>query len=130
MTFVDRATRCIIGWRVELQRTGTILQEILTHSVQAQRYFSDRFDAYQTLLYWPAVHTAMGDKSQTYSVEGTNAHIRHYLARLARRTRCFSRCVHALRRALHLFIFAYNRRPLYKHRFPAYNPPLIDFIYP
>jgi IS1 family transposase len=32
----------------------------------------------------------MPDKSQTYSVEADNAELRPYLARLARRSRCFS----------------------------------------
>jgi insertion element IS1 protein InsB len=52
----------------------------------------------------------MDDKSQTSSVEGTNADLRHYLARLARRSRCFSRCLEALRRAVDLFVRFYNAR--------------------
>lgn len=55
-------------------------------------------------------HTLMDDKSQTSSVEGTNADLRHYLARLARRSRCFSRCLEALRRAVDLFVRFYNAR--------------------
>ncbi len=47
------------------------------------------------LCYW-GTHTAMKDKSETYSVEGENADLRHYLARLARKSRCFSRSLEAL----------------------------------
>lgn len=50
------------------------------------------------------------DKSQTYQVEGDNAELRHYLARLARRSRCFSRSLKALGPAVKLFVFAWNRR--------------------
>jgi len=56
----------------------------------------------------------MSDKSQTYSVEAENAELRHYLARLARKSRCFSRCILALARAVNLFLFAWNRRQLFK----------------
>ena len=58
----------------------------------------------------------MPDKSETYRVEGDNAELRHYLARLARK----SRCLHALRRTIKLLVFAWNRRQLYLRRFPAY----------
>jgi hypothetical protein len=67
------------------------------------------------------------DKSETYRVEGDNTELRHYLARLARRSRCFSRCSHALRRAIKLFVYAWNRRQLHRQRFPNYPTHLMDF---
>lgn len=103
---------------------------MLAESVQGHDYYSDDYDAYKTVLYWPAIHHPMKDKSQTYTVEGTNADLRHYLARLRRRSRCFSRCKDALHNAVKLFVFAYNRRQLYKQRFPNYNPPLKNFVTP
>ncbi len=130
MTFVDRTTRCILSWRVVRTRSGEVIQEMLHHSVAAPTYYSDAFEAYQTALYWPSVHHAMDDKSETYSVEGDNADLRHYLARLGRRSRCFTRCVHALRRAIKLFVYAFNRRQLARRRFPAYPFHVIDFAYP
>jgi len=72
----------------------------------------------------------MPDKSQTYRVEGVNAELRHYLARLRRNTRCFSKCLPALIRAIKLFVFAWNGRQLYKQRYPDYPAPLIQFVYP
>jgi len=68
------------------------------------------------------------DKSQTYSVKGDDAELRHYLARLARRSRRFSRCIHALRAALRTFVFYWNQRQLYKQRHPTYSSRLIDFV--
>jgi insertion element IS1 protein InsB len=97
--------------------------------VQGNAYFSDLFSGYQTVLYWPAIHHPMPDKSETYSVEGDNAELRHYLARLARRSRCFSRCEEALRKAIKLFVFAFNRRQLYKQQYPKYQAHMIDFAY-
>jgi insertion element IS1 protein InsB len=63
-------------------------------------------------------------------VEGVNADLRHYLARLRRKSRCFSRCIHALRRAVRLFVYAYNQRQLYRWRFPAYAAFPMDFVSP
>ena len=71
----------------------------------------------------------MSDKGETYRVEGMNAELRHYLARLQRRSRCFSRCAEALRRSVKLFVFAWNRRQLYRQQRPCYHADLINFVY-
>ena len=128
MTFVDRKTRCILAWKVSTQRRGTEFQDMLGESVQGHDYYSDDHQGYKTVLYWPAIHYPMPNKSETYSVEGDNAELRHYLARLARKSRCFSRCEKALGRAIKLFVFAFNRRQLYKQKYPHYPAHLIDFI--
>ena len=101
---------------------------MLVESVQGHDYYSDDYEAYKTVLYWHAIHHLMKDKSQTYTVEGTNADLRHYLTRLRRRSRCFSQCEQALRNAVKLFVFAYNCRQLFKQRFPMYNPPRMNFV--
>jgi insertion element IS1 protein InsB len=127
MTAVDRQTRCIVGWALTPERSADVLQTMLDQALWAKQYFSDAFPLYQSAVY-AGLHRALHDKSQTYSVEAVNADLRHYLARLARASRCFSRAFHALQSALHLFIFAYNRRQLYKHAFPNYPAHLKDFI--
>ncbi|HEV2881151.1 MAG TPA: hypothetical protein VGX24_07730, partial [Pyrinomonadaceae bacterium] len=71
---------------------------------------------------------SMYNKSETYSVEAVNADLRHYLARLGRRSRCFSRCIHALRRAVDLFVCCYNARQLRKRKYPQYPMSLATFI--
>jgi hypothetical protein len=63
-----------------------------------------------------------------YRAEGNNAELRHYIARLARQSRCFSRCLHALVRAVKLFVYLRNSRQLAHQRFPAYPYQLIDFL--
>ena len=128
MTFVERKTSCIIGWSVQAERTQTELQAMLDASPQAVWYYSDLFATYKTLLYTPGTHRPMPDKSETYRVEGMNAEFRHYLARLARRSRCFSRCIHALRRAIRLFVYVWNRRQLYRQAYPDYPAHLIQFL--
>jgi len=130
MTMVERATSCIVGWCVGYERTETVMQAMVDAAPQAAVYFSDEFSTYSALLYTPGTHLAMPDKSQTYRVEGDNAELRHYLARLARRSRCFSRSVLALQRAIKLFVYAWNRRQLYKQRYPNYPAHLIQFVSP
>jgi IS1 family transposase len=75
----------------------------------AKEYYNDAFTVYDSIGY-PGKHESLPNKSQTYSVEGDNAELRHYLARLFRhlarlfrRSRCFSRSLAALSRAVDLF---------------------------
>ncbi|MDP9310041.1 MAG: hypothetical protein M3R24_03920, partial [Chloroflexota bacterium] len=82
------------------------------------------------MVYGDANDTAVLDQSQTYTVEGGIADLRHYLARLGRKSRCFSRCLTALRRAIKLFVWAYNQRQLWQQRYPAYRKHVIDFAPP
>jgi IS1 family transposase len=130
ITQVDRATRCIVGWDVVWDRTTDIMQAMLDRSPQAAVYYSDDFSTYHALVYYPGTHCVRRDKSQTYSVEADNAELRHYLARLGRKSRCFSRSIQALWRSIKLFVFAWNRRQLFKHQFPGYPVHLKDFVYP
>lgn len=88
---------------------------------------SDSFNTYEGLIYW-GKHDLCDDKSQTYSVEGVNADLRHYLGRLARKSRCFSRRIKALKRAVDLFVHSYNERQLRERKYPNYPAHLIDSI--
>ena len=85
---MDRATRCIVAWALCGERTPELMQSVVDAEPHATSYYSDAFNTYGELCWW-GHHTSMYDKSQTYSVEGTNADLRHYLARLARHSRCF-----------------------------------------
>ena len=128
MTLVDRRTSCIVAWAVDFERTEATLQSLVDHAPQARFYYSDLFALYRNLIYSPGLYTPMPDKSETFRVEGDNAELRHYLARLARSSRCFSRCIAALRRALKLFVHVFNTRQLYRQRFPKYPAHLISFV--
>ena len=128
MTLVDRRTSCILAWAVDFERPATTLQALVDTAPQAQFYYSDLYATYRSLIYTPGSYAAMLDKSETYRVEGDNAELRHYLARLARKSRCFSRCIHALRRAIKLFVYAWNRRQLHRLRYPAYPAHVLDFV--
>jgi insertion element IS1 protein InsB len=106
------------------------MQQVVDQSRRARQYFSDQWELYQLLVYYPGRHTVSEGKSDTYAVEADNAELRHYLARLARRSRCFSRCIKALRNAVKLFVFAFNRRQLFKQAYPKFPAHVFQFAIP
>ena len=89
------------------ERTQEAIQLMVDEAPKAKYYFSDGFKAYGCLSYHYGRYEVSEGKSDTYSVEGDNSELRHYLARLARKSRCFSRCPKALQCALKLFVFAF-----------------------
>jgi len=95
---------------------------------KAKCYYSDAFDAYDRLWYHYGRYEVSVGKADTYSVEGGNADLRHYLARLVRRSRCFSRCPNALFCAVKLFIYCFNKRQLTKQRFPHYQTHVFQYV--
>ena len=112
------------------ERTQEAIQLMVDDAPKAKWYFSDGFEAYARLWYHFGRYEVSQGKTDTYSVEADNAELRHYLARLARKSRCFSRCPYALECALKLFVFSFNRRQLHKQRFPNYQAHIKDFINP
>jgi IS1 family transposase len=106
------------------------LQELVDEAPSAYWYYSDDLAVYRDLAYGEGIHFAKRDKSQTFSVEADNAELRHYLARLVRQSRCFSRSIHALRIAVRLFVFCWNCRQLYKQQYPGYPSHVFEFVGP
>ena len=111
-------------------REPSRLQALVDRAPQAVQYYSDQPGAYTDLVYYPGKHQAMPNKSQTYSVEADNAELRHSLARLARRSRCFTRAIQALRDAVKLFVYAWNRRQPFRRAHPSYPAHISDFVHP
>ena len=124
-----------MGWAVVEKRTFGAMQAVIDQVPPTKQFYSDGLAVYRTLIYsikkLDALHEVAPGKSQTYTVEAVNADLRHYLARLNRKSRCFSRCIYALRRAVWLFVFCYNRKRLWQRRYPnlkKVRKPLTDFL--
>ena len=127
MTLVDRATRCLLAFSITFVADWESLQGVVDRGKNALRYFSDGYPVYQNLIYpGQAKHEVAPGKSQTFSVEAENAELRHYLARLSRKNRCFTRCEKALERAVWLFALAWNTRQLHNRKYPKYKKHLIE----
>lgn len=92
VTVVGRTSRCIMAWAVCRDSTPELMQSVAESVVDAaphaENYYSDAFNTYKGLCR-RGEHPSTYDKSQTYTVEDTNADLRHCLARLSRRSRCF-----------------------------------------
>ena len=108
-------------------RTKETMQTCLDRALGAKQYYSDAFPVYGT-LYYGAPFELRTDKRETYSVEAVIADLRHYMKRLARKSRCFSRKVQALQKHMRLFVYCYNQRQIMKPNFPKYSAHLIDFL--
>ena len=120
-----------MAWAVVLTRDLSTIQQLVDTPPHARFYCSDQFASYAEVVYFDSqTHRALPNKAETYSVEGVNAELRHYIARLRRRSRCFSRSLTALTAAVKLFVFAHNRRQMHHWCFPAYPSHLMDFVSP
>jgi insertion element IS1 protein InsB len=64
----------------------------LRYALDAECYATDGFRAYNKL---PPQKHLIG-KAHTFTVEGKNSQLRHYLARFHRRTKCYSKAVHMI----------------------------------
>lgn len=73
-----------------------VLQGVRDQALGAHTCYSDGVVPYCQVYYQRAQHVVAPGEAQIYSVEGENAELRHYLARLRRKTRCFSKCLEGI----------------------------------
>ena len=64
-------------------------------------------------------HTSLKNKSQTYTVEGVNSDLRHYIPALRRKSKCFFRSVDTMKAVFKLFVHSFNQFALSKFNFPS-----------
>ena len=103
-------TGLITGCGVMEERTQSKMQEFVEQLPPAIFYCSDGFSVNQELV-WPleSEHLVSKAKERTHTIESINAQLRTYLARLKRKSRCFSRSLTALWQSVRLFVWHYNR---------------------
>ena len=76
----------------------------------------------------------MRDKRDTYTVEGVNADLHHYIPILARCSRCFARTLETLQAVVEVFVDAYNRFGAAKYAYRqrqskgGFSFALVDFF--
>jgi IS1 family transposase len=109
MTLISREPRQIVGFDVAVDRHPERLQSIVHTAPEAENYATDGYLTYVDLVY-PGKHIRnVSNKNDTFTVEGINADLRHYIPVLRRRSRCFSRKLETLEAVLSVFIDAYNK---------------------
>ena len=75
----------------------------------AGNYYTDGGATYPDVDFIGRHGRNVRDRSDTHEVESVNADLRHWIAGLRRRSRCFFRKLETLRAVLHVFVNAYNR---------------------
>ena len=68
-------------------------------NIPASVYYSDYWKSYKEFL--PNVKHIQ-TKAETYTVEGYNSRIRHYLARFKRKGKCYNKAKHMIEKSLKL----------------------------
>lgn len=133
-TLVSRSPRQVVGFDVAYDKAPERIQKIVDVAPKAESYCTDGFQGYLDIVY-PGKHIRnISNKNDTYTVEGINADLRHYIPILARRSRCFARTLETLTAVVAVFVEAYNRFGLAKQHFRQFRPKgelpfgLVDFL--
>ena len=116
ITMVSRKPRQIAGYCVSMDKSSQTIQKIVDEAPEARTYCTDGYSGYLDVVF-PGKHVYnIHNKNDTFTVEGVNADLRHYIPTLARRSRCFPRKVENLRAVVAVFVAAYNRFGIQKER--------------
>ena len=128
ITMVSRQPRQIVGFDAAMDKSPERIQRMVEAATAADVYCTDGWSGYIDVIY-PGKHIRnTRDKSDTFTVEGINADLRHYIPGLARRRRCFYRRLDTLLAVLQVFIHAYNNFGHAKLRFPQNRFAFVDFL--
>jgi IS1 family transposase len=133
---VSRLPRQIVGIDAAFDKTPERIQAMVDTAPSADNYCTDGYLGYIDVVY-PGKHVRnIHNKNDTYTVEGVNADLRHYIPVLRRRSRCFPRKLETLKAVLHVFADAYNAFGVAKMKFRQNRDPnarelpfsILDFL--
>ncbi len=117
ITAVSREPRQIVGFDAAFDKSPDRIQNIVDKAPPAKKYCTDGYLGYIDVVY-PGRHIRnVHNKSDTFTDEGVNADLRHYIPILARRSRCFARKLETLQAVMGVFTEAYNRFGVAKHKY-------------
>ena len=106
ITMVSRNPRQIVGFDAASDKSLERIQKIVDNGPEAEFYCTDGYRGYMDIVY-PGKHIRnVHNKSDTFTVEGVNADLRHYIPILARRSRCFPRSLETLKAVVSVFVDA------------------------
>ncbi len=87
---LSRQPRRIVGLSAAFDKSPSRVQQIVDNAPAASWYCTDGWSGYTDVVY-PGHHQRnVHDNSDTFTVEGVNADLRHCIPLLARRSRCFA----------------------------------------
>jgi len=105
---VSREPRKILRFTVSRDKSAATIQRIVDTAPDADCYATDGYFGYLDVIF-PGEHIRnVRNKADTHIVESINADLRHFIAGLARSSRCFFRKLETLEAAIGVFVDAYN----------------------
>ena len=119
---VSREPRQIVAFEVDNVIRPERIQSMVDRTPGATNDYTDGGTVYLDVIFAGAHQRNIRNKATTHIIEGSNADIRHYIAGLRRKSRCFFRSIETLRAVLSLFIDAYNRFGDAKRRYKQRHP--------
>jgi transposase-like protein/IS1 family transposase len=122
-TMVSRKPRQIVGFDAAFDKFRERIQAMVDTAPPAEKYCSDGYLGYIDVVYPGAYIRNVHNKNDTFTVEGVNADLRHYIPLLRRRSRCFPRKLETLYAVIKLFVQAYNAFGLAKMNFRKNRNP-------
>ena len=123
MTMVSRLPRQIVGFDVAFDKSPERIQAIVDVAPEAKKYCTDGWLGYIDVVYPGQYVRNVHNKNDTFTVEGVNADLRHYIPLLRRRSRCFPRKIETLRAVVEVFVEAYNKFGKAKMKFRQNHNP-------
>lgn len=122
ITMVSRKPRQIMGHVVSRDKSARTIQQMVDMAPESRVYCTDGYNGYLDVVF-PGKHIFnTHSKKDTFTVEGVNADLRHYIPTLARRSRCFPRKLENLQAVLIVFVRAYNRFGIHKEFYRSFHP--------
>ena len=120
---MSRDKRQIVGYDIAFDKSRERIQKLVDNSSKADHYYSDAYPVYNEVCYY-GTYTSFNDKSQTYTVEGVNSDLRHYIPPLRRKSKCFFRSLDTAKAVFKIFVSAFNEFALSKFLHPSLKPSL------
>lgn len=103
---IDTNSKQILGFVCGKTDTNTfkrLYQQLNTHNIQL--FFSDYWKSYRQVILKPKHITS---KAQTFTIEGYNSLIRHFIARFTRKSKCYSKSEKMIENTLNLLFAKWN----------------------
>ena len=104
---MSRDKRQIVGYDIAFDKSRKRIQNLVDSYLKATKYYSDSYPAYSEILY-DGLHTSLKNKSQTYTVEGVNSDLWHYIPALKRKSKYFFRSINTMKAVFKIFVYAFN----------------------
>jgi len=122
MVMMTQNPRQILAFEVAHTVSEDSIEKMVYSTDPAKKYSTDGAPVYLGVDFFGHHNRNAYDKNDTHNVEGVNSDLRHYIAGLRRKSRCFFRSIETLKAVLWVLANAYNKFGQWKGRYFQKNP--------